>query len=436
MFCPECGFKNEDGAVFCAGCGAKLQVVSPQEDHVQGGYAQGDDAWGNFEQNADMQESYGQNEGDDFFDDLPEEPKAASPINKLLIVEAAAAVLFIILFLVVYNVQYSAKATAEKYVKSVFENEWNKVYDTMLVEEDSDFLTKQAFVTAQTIEDAGDPQDVEIRKVSKRSGGFTSKKYSVRYRTDEGLNKMDLELRRKGLGWKVEADGYIMDNYTVSVPEGADVVVDKIRVSGNLTPVKKIDGFDTYVIPEVFGRTHYVEVSGEELENQGQLLVWDSEAGMDVTDSIVTSGYSEETVGKVMEQAEEDLKEIFGAASTNKRFSEVSALNDMSDEKKEDAINEYEYLRDTKFGNGSSSYKLTKYQITNGEMNGNIITEDEENLIQVELKGNYRYVSQSTWFGNTYTDDGEGFCTHSLTYINEDGTWKLYDMDVDMSGVY
>lgn len=35
MFCPNCGTKNEDEALFCGNCGARLVIDVPQETPVQ-----------------------------------------------------------------------------------------------------------------------------------------------------------------------------------------------------------------------------------------------------------------------------------------------------------------------------------------------------------------------------------------------------------------
>lgn len=35
MFCPNCGTKNEDEALFCGNCGTRLVIDVPQETPVQ-----------------------------------------------------------------------------------------------------------------------------------------------------------------------------------------------------------------------------------------------------------------------------------------------------------------------------------------------------------------------------------------------------------------
>ena len=35
MFCPNCGIKNEDDALFCGNCGTRLVIDVPQKTPVQ-----------------------------------------------------------------------------------------------------------------------------------------------------------------------------------------------------------------------------------------------------------------------------------------------------------------------------------------------------------------------------------------------------------------
>lgn len=404
MFCPECGSKNEDNAVFCNNCGMRLQEAGVEN--------------------------------------LSAPEKKREPLSsgdKILLAELGVAILSVIIFIVVYNMQYSGKNTVEKHIKAFFEQDWNTVYDTMYIEEPDDFMSKESFLTAQKINASGEKEHADI-SINKVSGGFSSQAYYVTYRTKDYSDSMTVELKRKGLVWKVnDSADYTVKNYMVSVPSGADVSVDKIDISRKLKPSEKMEGYDTYTIPKVFGTEHYVELSGEELETTGQLL--ESYGSEDPEEnlqySIVKTGYNEETIEKVMKQAETDIEEILNAACENKRFSEVGVFEEMYSENKEYVIDAYEGLRDDTFGNSNSKYTLTSYKITNGEMNGSLPDYYEDSVVEVDIKGNYEFSNAYIyWDGDVERDNGDGTCEHSLYYINQGGTWKLYDMDIDMGGVY
>lgn len=404
MFCPECGSKNDDNAVFCCNCGTSLQNT---ETTAQASSAK---------------------------------KAGLSSNDKILLIELFIALLSIVLFIFMYNLHFSAKSTAAKYAEAVFEEDWNALYDTLYIEDPDDFTTKEAFVTAQSLYAQAEKQYISILDVKKLSGGFSNKAYRVSYRLENQPDSMTIELKRKGLTWKVLENPYLSKNYMITVPAGASVSLDTIAVSGSLKPSEKIKGFDTYVIPQVFGAVHFVELSGSELTDSGQMFSYhdssDSESNLQA--SVVTAQYNKETIEAVMKQGGTDLKEILESAASNKKFSDVKAFENTYDTYREEIIYAYEYLRDDTFGCANSNYSLTKYQLSNGEMNGRVTSGvDNNTLIEVIIKGNYSYESSSiSWGGSTYTDEGDGTCSHTLYYIKDGDVWKLYQMELDTYGIY
>lgn len=157
MFCPECGSKNEDDALFCENCGTSLK--SPQ---------------GN---------------GAPLSAPVKKERQPLDGKEKLLLIEICVAVLSVILFLVIYNVQFGAKNVAEKHVEAMLERNYAELYDTIYLKDNDDFMSKEAFVTAKKIQEPEDVEvtDVDVTSVQKRSGGFTSQSIRVRYRPDRIL---------------------------------------------------------------------------------------------------------------------------------------------------------------------------------------------------------------------------------------------------------
>ena len=45
---------------------------------------------------------------------------------------------------------------------------WNQVYDTLYLNDSGDFMSKQAFVTSQTINGIKWDEDLEVQKIRKR----------------------------------------------------------------------------------------------------------------------------------------------------------------------------------------------------------------------------------------------------------------------------
>lgn len=402
MFCPECGRKNDDNAVFCENCGTRLNNASMPKESIAVNDIRG---------------------------------KIRLPVNKILLVELGAALLSFVIFSGVYNARYSAKSTAERYVKAKYECNWDEVYDTRLVEESGDFMTKEAFITASAMNyDTVEPAEMEVVDVEKKSGGLSSATYIVNYNLLNEPGDIEVKLKRKGFTWKVDTQEYIVENYSVLVPSGAKIKIDKIDVPEKMKVSERKKGFDTYEIPKIFGNTHYVEIEGENLKATGQLVTGYGQEDVSGTECIVRTGYDDQTIETVMKQAEADLGEILNAAASNKRFSEVAVFGRMSETNKEGMISDYDYLRNTIFENGNSGRSLLKYQLTNGEIKGKATGDEEEgvSLIQIELKGQcYMEKQYKDWDGKPNIEDTNGTDIYELRYVNEDNTWKLYDMYID-----
>lgn len=405
MFCPECGSKNKDDALFCENCGTSLK--RPQ---------------GN---------------GAPLSAPVKKERQPLDGKEKLLLIEICVAVLSVILFFVIYNVQFGAKSVAEKHVEAMMERNYADLYDTIYLKDHDDFMSKEAFITAKKIQEPEDIEiaDVDVTSVQKRSGGFTSQSIRVRYTKGSDSEKINLKLKRKGLFWKVQMDQgdykdygtKLVQKYSIAVPKGADVIVDKINVSDSVTPGKKIDGMDTYTLDAIFGAEHYVEIRGKDVEKTGQLVSW-----TEGDPAIVQTDYNEKVVEELAEQGMEDWKIIMNALVNRKLFSEVDLLQNVDGTNKDTVIDEFESVRDYEFGGSSGdSEKINKYQFTNGEANVEINQEDGTTLAQVTLKGNYYYSYNTTyWSGNSYHNERDGQTANTLTYIMKDGKWVLYNISL------
>ena len=386
MFCPECGSKNKDDALFCENCGTSLK--SPQ---------------GN---------------GAPLSAPVKKERQPLDGKEKLLLIEICVAVLSVILFFVIYNVQFGAKSVAEKHVEAMMERNYADLYDTIYLKDHDDFMSKEAFITAKKIQEPEDIEiaDVDVTSVQKRSGGFTSQSIRVRYTKGSDSEKINLKLKRKGLFWKVQMDQgdykdygtKLVQKYSIAVPKGADVIVDKINVSDSLTPGKKIDGMDTYTLDAVFGAEHYVEISGKDVEKTGQLVSW-----TEGDPAIVQTDYNEKVVEELAKQGMEDWKIIMNALVNRKLFSQVDLLQNVDGTNKDAVIDEFESVRDYEFGGSSGdSEKINKYQFTNGVislkrlLNHHFLRNWSSKMIKKSLEAYFLPKIQNCTFLKTFSKDG------------------------------
>ena len=83
------------------------------------------------------------------------------------------------------------------------------------------------------------------------------------------------------------------------------------------------------------------------------------------------------------------------------------------------------------FENGNNSWEFLNYTITNCEAQAQMITRDQKQLIEVTIKGDAQWEKNYVYYDGdkereTETEDAE----HTLYYIDDGGTWKLYDLDL------
>ena len=200
MFCPECGYKNVEGAAFCENCGTKLTGMP-----------------GSINQKETSYEKTGEK--------TTKKSVPFGKINKMLLIEIPIAMISLLIFIMVFQAKFSVKSVVERYVEGMGDGNWNQVYDTLYLNDSGDFMSKQAFVTSQTINGIKWDEDLEVQKIRKK----TSNTYRVKYEGDNGVQRIDVKVKRRGLTWKVdEADTFLSKNFSVAVPKGAEIKIDGI----------------------------------------------------------------------------------------------------------------------------------------------------------------------------------------------------------------
>lgn len=397
MFCPECGYKNVEGAAFCENCGTKLTGMPGSINPKETSY-----------------EKTGEK--------TTKKSVSLGKINKMLLIEIPIAMISLLIFIMVFQAKFSVKSVVERYAEGMGDGNWNQVYDTLYLNDSGDFMSKQAFVTSQTINGIKWDEDLEVQKIRKK----TSNTYRVKYEGDNGVQRIDVKVKRRGLTWKVdEADTFLSKNFSVAVPKGAEIKIDGITPDSKLKSQDELEGMDTYTIKKIFGTSHYVEISGSDIETTSAVLESYDEP------TVMTAGYSKATVEQMADQAVKDLNNIFQGAAANKRFSDLDILNNMYADEKDSAIRKYESARDDYFENGNNSWEFLNYTITNCEAQAQMITRDQKQLIEVTIKGDAQWEKNYVYYDGdkereTETEDAE----HTLYYIDDGGTWKLYDLDL------
>ena len=163
MFCPNCGTSNDEGALFCANCGTRLEfepvvtegsaasdnnaVPQPQAPQInEQVQPQVQTAQVNVQPQVTPMYEQPQNGA------MGNSAKKPFKLSKKIIIIGVAAVAVIaavIVFICVGNSLTNYKKTAGSYVKAVEECDWAKAYSLVQIP-DSEFLTKNAFITAHS----------------------------------------------------------------------------------------------------------------------------------------------------------------------------------------------------------------------------------------------------------------------------------------------
>ena len=89
-------------------------------------------------------------------------------INKMLLIEIPIAMISLLIFIMVFQAKFSVKSVVERYAEGMGDGNWNQVYDTLYLNDSGDFMSKQAFVTSQTINGIKWDEDLEVQKIRKK----------------------------------------------------------------------------------------------------------------------------------------------------------------------------------------------------------------------------------------------------------------------------
>ncbi len=430
MYCPACGAKNDDNAVFCENCGYKIQDdmedlssfetadLSGQETKVYGGR----DSNMNTQVYDDLSDVRSQINGGG------RGKFSIRSIRRSDLISVLVAVAAVVVCVILFNVWYGAKPVAQKYAEALLGGDWNTVYDCISHDRKGDFLTKENFVTAETVGSYGSDETFRITGITLGTDDLENKTYYVSYTTSDESDTLLVSLKRSGLFWRVDNTDFVVDSYALSVPTGASVSVDKVELSGKYKTGTS-NSRDFYTISPIYGHTHYVEISGAGLEETAQIVSCYSSDPVEVEVSL-----DADTAQNIAQQAEKDLQAILEAAARNQKVSSVSVINNMSGDTLGDATYEYEYVRDTVFGYQDNHMELTSYQLSNMEAYVYALqNSDGRDFLQVEIRAdaelNYNKVNYLLGNGAQTTT---GTCTSTMYYVKNGTSWLLYSIDLNL----
>lgn len=411
MFCPNCGMKNDEDALFCESCGTRLtDEQQPEPAQVQTELVQAE--------SVQPSEYY----------TAPAEYQTPAPMEKnkvILVVEVILAVAAIALFICTGKNIFSVDHVAGNYFKTLMDADWDKVYDFLDVTE-TEFINKDAFVAAQEGNEAQNYNTYNVK--SDTSSGILAD-VVITYGTKEGerteyvtLNKQKQKKFFMFDSWKVNAIDYVCKNITVDVPDGVEIHLDGKKISSEYLEDSE-DGNQEYIIPAVFFGEHEVEFAIDGLDKVTEHVYVDED---DYYISCNAWSISEDEQKKIVNELYLDIQKIYKAEIAGEDYSNVSSL--FSTRAREDAEFGYTNLSDQLSGGEVS--KIQFNNISADSMGAYIEGGRVYSSVHVSYEYSVNYMSYDYWDGRFYpetaSDSGEAYCT--MEY--EDGKWLLADFSV------
>ncbi len=441
MFCPKCGTKNEDGAMFCLSCGAKLEEENAPVNNAQ----------------AAPQVQPGQQAP--VAPAAPKAPKVRKPLTKKtigLIAAAAAVVVLVVVFIVIGKGYSNYEKLAEKYFVAVMDCDWDKVVDYIDVP-DGDFMSADILKAVKKDVTAKELSNYVVKNMSDEeqkiydalgldssdtSEDGVTKDVRIEYRIkgESSNNTQTVEcilLKDKALlffdQYKISPDNLVASNFTITVLKDATVTIDGIAVEDKYlsteTTTKSSSSSSsssntkkTYKINHIYKGTHTIKITNPGYEDYETTY---SISGNGASYSYTTAKLNEDTIKKIASQAETNFKEIYTGATKRNAFSSISGLCVSDSTYKSKLESAYEtFMNKTMSTDG---YGITDIKWNSVTGSGSQTTNSNgDTAIKVSVKANADYtVKTKSVDSKTYTNKS---ITWSMYYTLENGNWKLYSV--------
>lgn len=471
MYCPECGKKNDDDAVYCEYCGIRMETTPDDTAtklntmYIKENYIDDDEEEDELEtilsglsikrddaktENTSKQ-PYKAKKNKDISLALPKRKKNRK--IRFLRHYGFIAGQVIICFLLIYSFQLIGKKTfnpekyAEDYFESLADTDWNRVYEYLKLPE-SERLTKSNFIRSVVGTERIDYSNLSINVVSE---GKDTATVDISYiLADTGAAKtLTLELVKahetKFLFfdvWKIDATDILAIDTGFQIQEGTQVTLDEETVQFEESNAQ---------ISYLFAGNHLVEVSMEDMETIKEVIYIPAGNGYQyyVDGLQVRNGIKE----NVMQMALSSLNDIFTASMNNKGFDEIIDLFANDDTIRQSMKEKYQEFSKAIYG--EDGYGLRDIKFKNMTAVISQTTEESNIILTVEIKGEYDYsrsakkdtvetivteseTSEETSEG-TVTDfkpagshemrSGSGNHTTMMEFVKDGDSWLLRSFD-------
>lgn len=501
MFCPNCGTKNIENALFCCNCGIKLEdftqtptpAVEPENtpeteaaDNTAEAAATTEPSVESEipmepevtsvpevtvepEENTESEEAaepttttaadsvYNSPQTGSFYQ-APQQTQDAQipnayaapngysapvyapqraprkPINPFMIVSLVEIVAFCIMIAVFFKVgqnTFGYENVAKNYFKSIADCDWDQVYGELELKE-SAFINKDAFLEMRKEDDKISYSKINAESTADKNTALVTITYYEKgsdYASGELQVKLTRQSKKSFLffdNWKVSSDNYVVNDFTIYAPQGADVYLDNQVIPDKyITKKSSTPDSDCYQIPQMFAGTHtsFISLDGFTGPETPVYAQYDYDYLSLEYDSLsVTSKQQEE----ILNTAYSILQKELAAGVAGNDFSTIEDL--FADDYVADAKDSYNsYFLDSFTASGSRSAvkKLSLNNVTGSFSDFRISsgTIYAEVIISYDYTVDYR---KKDWWTDKFekaTYDSDTSTRYYLQY--QDGTWKL-----------
>jgi uncharacterized membrane protein YvbJ len=420
MFCTKCGEQLNDNAKFCVKCGAAVEIKMPQQQQIPITQMQPNQNY-----------AYQTNQT------MPSTPKKPwSKLAKLILIEAILVIALGIFLNNNINKYTSPEFAAQQYFDAFMAGDAKSAANLVELSE-SEFVQKSNFETIVKKYYKKDSKVVKraLKKSNedKKSGKIT---YEISYslRDEDGdiddFNSMNVTLVKTGKkylfwdNWKIDMNTFVSDEITIETRCNSKVTIDGKELSDKYI-TKNDEDWDEreYTIPHMLEGTYSVTVSNDIYEDYSFTI--DAEANDDATYYNRSTPYKKEVCENVMNTATKDFTTLWNGLSLHKELSELT----LSSEQHSEADVDYDYGYMLNKIATDDSDGITKISMDSVNVS---TTAGAGNTIEVKFTTTLNYTEITTgWFSGERTKEKKSSDYEAeLTYIYEDGKWKLYRSNI------